>query len=242
MNSVTPNLVSLFEQLDAKFGRAQPGIAGTGNGYIPQPGGGISGGGFGGGGFGNGGGGSGNNGFGGFGGIGGGVIAKALICLGDKASDFPTLNHCIAQSLMRDVRQTLMPSYPQELIMTSIHVTVFYQQQIYNGCGESYRLTESGDLHVPPDYTDQYCGGPCLTETKLVLSCINDVLSNFIFYNRATVRDVKDTITAGCSYGPTRGDFNVAEHIQSYGSNSYKLSYPNLFGIVPLISMCILLF
>ncbi|XP_024993995.1 ATP-dependent RNA helicase A-like [Cynara cardunculus var. scolymus] len=175
--------------------RAQPGIAGTGNGYIPQPGGG---GGFGNGGGVGGGGGFGNGGgVGGLGGIGGGVIAKALVCLSDK---------------------------------------------IYSGCGESYRLTESGDLHVPLDYTNQYCSGPCLRETKLVLSCINDVLSNFVFYNRATVRDVRDTITAGCSYGPTRGDFNVAEYVRAYGSNSYKLSYPNLLVIVPFISICIILF
>ncbi|KVH96436.1 hypothetical protein Ccrd_001478 [Cynara cardunculus var. scolymus] len=164
---------------------------GTGNGYIPQPGGG---GGFGNGGGVGGGGGFGNGGgVGGLGGIGGGVIAKALVCLSDKASDFhPALNPCSVQSSMHD------------------------------------QLTESGDLHVPLDYTNQYCSGPCLRETKLVLSCINDVLSNFVFYNRATVRDVRDTITAGCSYGPTRGDFNVAEYVRAYGSNSYKLSYPNL--------------
>nr|XP_043639382.1 keratin, type II cytoskeletal 1-like [Erigeron canadensis] len=190
-----------------RLGRAQTGIAGTGIGYIPQPGSGAGGaGGFGGsgggGGFGNGGG-SGGGGFGsgggsgfgngvggGFGGIGGGSIAKALI---------------------------------------------------YSGCGESYRLTESGDLHIPSEYTDQYCGGVCLKETEQALNCINDVLSSFLFYNRATVRNVQDTINTGCSYGPTRGIFNVAEHIQTYGSNTYKLSYSILFGLVPLISICILL-
>ncbi|KAI3687164.1 hypothetical protein L1987_80857 [Smallanthus sonchifolius] len=98
-----------------RLGKAQTGIAGTGTGYIPQPGSGA------GGSFGDGLG-------GGLGGIGGGVIAKALVCLNDK---------------------------------------------IYSDCEESYRLTETGDLHVPPDYTDQYCGGPCLKETDLVLNCIN---------------------------------------------------------------------
>ncbi|KAI7727941.1 hypothetical protein M8C21_015483 [Ambrosia artemisiifolia] len=168
------------------LGKAQTGIAGTGIGYIPQPGSGA------GGGFGNGGGGG-----GGFGGIGTGAIAKALVCLNDK---------------------------------------------IYNECEESYRLTESGELHVPPDYTDQYCGGPCLKETDLVLNCINDVFSNFIFYNRATILIVKDTIKDGCSYGPSRGNFNVAEHIRANGGNSYKFSYPILFWLLLLISVFILLF
>ncbi|KAI3821774.1 hypothetical protein L1987_09346 [Smallanthus sonchifolius] len=171
-----------------RLGKAQTGIAGTGTGYIPQPGsgaGGSFGGGLGGG-FGNGGG-------GGLGGIGGRVIAKALVCLNDK---------------------------------------------IYSDCEESYRLTESGDLHVPPDYTDKYCGGPCLKETDLVLNCINDVFSNFLFYNRATINNIKDTIKTGCSYGPSRGDFNVAEHIQANGSNSYKFSYHILFWLLPFISVC----
>nr|GEU66081.1 retrovirus-related Pol polyprotein from transposon TNT 1-94 [Tanacetum cinerariifolium] len=108
---------------------------------------------------------------------------------------------------------------------------VCLNDKIYSNCEESYRLTQSGNLNVPPDYTDQFCGGACLKETDLVLNCISDVLSNFLFYNRATVRDVKDTIKAGCSFGPNRGDFNIADHIQSYGSNSFKFSYPILIGI-----------
>ncbi|KAL4579279.1 hypothetical protein LXL04_015417 [Taraxacum kok-saghyz] len=183
-------------------GKAQTGIAGTGIGYIPQPGGGGVG--NGGGGFGNGGGVFGNGGGGGIGGIGGGVLGNALVCLSDK---------------------------------------------IYSGCGEAYRLTESGEFNVPHEYTDQFCGGPCLKETNLVLNCLNDALSSFLFYNRATVRDVKDTLLSGCSSGPNRGnhgvvscDFNVAEHIQAYGNNSYKFSYSIEFWIVSMISIFIILF
>ncbi|XP_023765584.1 uncharacterized protein LOC111914074 [Lactuca sativa] len=113
--------------------------------------------------------------------------------------------------------------------------------KIYRGCGESYRLTESGELNVPPEYTNQFCGGPCFKETNLVLNCMNDALSSFLFYNRATVRDVKDTILSGCSSGPSRGDFNVAEHIQAYGSNSYKFSYSFLLWLVSFISISIIL-
>ncbi|KAK9080025.1 hypothetical protein SSX86_001700 [Deinandra increscens subsp. villosa] len=122
-------------------------------------------------------------------------------------------------------------------------VLVCLSDKIYSECELSYRLTERGDLHVPPDYTDQYCGGPCLKETDLVLNCINDVVSNFVFYNRATIINVKDTIKAGCGYGPSRGDFNVAEHLQANGSYSYKFSFPIIFWFLSfLISVRIILF
>ncbi|KAI3459235.1 hypothetical protein Pfo_015898 [Paulownia fortunei] len=88
-------------------------------------------------------------------------------------------------------------------------------KHIYSSCDEAYRLTENGELNVPPEYTDQYCNGPCLTETHLVLDCINGILKHFVFYNRATLKDVRETIESGCSYGPKRGDFNVAEHIRA---------------------------
>ncbi|KAL8249693.1 hypothetical protein R6Q59_006561 [Mikania micrantha] len=181
---LTPILL-LIAFYSFRLGKAQTGIAGTGIGYIPQPGSGSVG-----------------DRFGGDGdgddesrGIEGAVIAKALVCLNDK---------------------------------------------IYSECEESYRLTESGDLHIPPDYTDQYCGGPCVKETNLALNCISGLVNNFIFYNHATITNVKEAIKAGCSFGPSRGNFNVAEHIEA--DKSYKFSYPILFWLLPLISVCILLF
>lgn len=77
--------------------------------------------------------------------------------------------------------------------------------QIYSSCEESYRLTETGELHIPPEYTDQYCRGPCLEETHHVLNCLQNILSRFRFYNKATIRAVEETIKEGCSYGPKRG-------------------------------------
>ncbi|KAL0367788.1 UNVERIFIED_CONTAM: Acetate/butyrate--CoA ligase AAE7, peroxisomal [Sesamum radiatum] len=91
----------------------------------------------------------------------------------------------------------------------------FNDKYIYSSCDEAYRLTENGDLHVPPEYTDQYCNGPCLMETHHVLDCIDGILEHFVFYNRATLKDVRETIETGCSYGPKRGDFNVEEHIEA---------------------------
>ncbi|XP_062105037.1 uncharacterized protein LOC133816700 [Humulus lupulus] len=110
----------------------------------------------------------------------------------------------------------------------------FNGKHIYSSCEESYRLSESGNLEVPQEETEAFCGGPCLTETQLVLSCIDNILANFLFYNRATIQDVRDTIHAGCGYGPERGNFNVAEHIEAEDNNAQKVSNQILvaFGLI----------
>lgn len=81
-----------------------------------------------------------------------------------------------------------------------------YKFQIYNSCEESNRLKENGNLQVPPEKTEEFCEGPCLSETNLVLSCIESIFSDFLFANRATIPDIKETIKAGCGYGPERGN------------------------------------
>ncbi|XLT90331.1 hypothetical protein HN873_012006 [Arachis hypogaea] len=98
----------------------------------------------------------------------------------------------------------------------------FNDKYIYTTCEESYRLSERGDLNVPSEKTDEFCEGPCLTETNLVLSCLDNIFSHFIFYNKATIQDIKQTIQSACGYGPQRGDFNVAEHIQAEGNRGLK--------------------
>ena len=79
--------------------------------------------------------------------------------------------------------------------------------QIYSNCEESYRLTESGNLNVPPQKTDEYCGGSCLIETNLVLNCIDNIFAHFVFYNKATIQDVGDTVKSACGNGPERGSY-----------------------------------
>lgn len=98
--------------------------------------------------------------------------------------------------------------------------------QIYSSCGETHRLTQSGELNVPPEYTDQYCNGPCLSETTHVLDCIDGILKQFVFYNRATLNDVRETIKGGCSHGPKRGNFDVIEHIQAGDATKNVVSKP----------------
>ncbi|KAL8105407.1 uncharacterized protein LOC141678693 [Apium graveolens] len=111
----------------------------------------------------------------------------------------------------------------------------FNNNYVYSSCEESYRLTESGNINVPPEYTDQYCRGSCFSETNLVLNCIDDILSHFLFYNRASVWDVRATIKAGCSYGPKRGNFNVAEHIQARENSGDKGSKHLLLGLLSIM-------
>ncbi|XP_021730265.1 uncharacterized protein LOC110697219 isoform X2 [Chenopodium quinoa] len=120
----------------------------------------------------------------------------------------------------------------------------FHKKHLYSQCDESCRLTESGDLHVTHDHVDEFCSGPCLEETNLVLDCIDGIMDHFTFFNKATTRDVRDTILAGCGHGEKRGHFDVGEHIAddegSFNAGSLA-TIPVLSGIVILITGQLLL-
>lgn len=132
------------------------------------------------------------------------------------------------------------------------------KSQLYSSCEVAYRLTQTGKLNVPPEYADSYCGGPCLVETHLVLSCIENIMKHFVFYNKATIEDIRDTIKAGCGYGPERGillvyevaiflwfppqshnlilvspqgNFDVSEHLQFEENNAFKTANQILLGV-----------
>ncbi|WRX25161.1 Small GTPase superfamily [Theobroma cacao] len=88
----------------------------------------------------------------------------------------------------------------------------FNNRYIYTGCDEAFRLSESGNLNVPREATNIFCTGPCLAETQLVLQCVDNVLSDFTFYNKATVRDIRDVLRAG--------NFDVENYFQGEISKS----------------------
>ncbi|XP_004495669.1 uncharacterized protein [Cicer arietinum] len=92
-------------------------------------------------------------------------------------------------------------------------LSCFENNLIYVGCDDVYRLNPSGNIKVPPEATDFFCSGPCLTETHLLLDCIDNILSNFIFYNKANVQQMRYALNAGCSYSRQRGNFNLEEYI-----------------------------
>ncbi|XP_021899010.1 uncharacterized protein LOC110815496 [Carica papaya] len=98
---------------------------------------------------------------------------------------------------------------------------------IYSECEKEYRLNESGNLNVPFAANNIFCNGPCLVETQLVLNCVDNILSNFLFYNKATVRDLRNTVRAGCSFTSRRGNFNVGNYLQGEISRGNALSLPN---------------
>lgn len=77
--------------------------------------------------------------------------------------------------------------------------------QIYRECEDAWRLTLNGDLNIPVARTEEFCEGPCFSETHLALNCIDEIVHHFRFFNRATVYNIRETLKSGCSYGPERG-------------------------------------
>ncbi|XP_073275797.1 uncharacterized protein [Primulina huaijiensis] len=118
----------------------------------------------------------------------------------------------------------------------------FNDKHIYSSCNEAYRLTQTGELSVPPEYTDQYCNGPCIAETRHVLDCVDGIVKNFLFFNRATLSNLRDVINGGCSYGPKRGNFNVAEHFRSDESSASKAAGRAAVYVFVLVMMFHILF
>ncbi|KAK7277997.1 hypothetical protein RJT34_23018 [Clitoria ternatea] len=106
-------------------------------------------------------------------------------------------------------------------------LSCFDNKLIYAGCNEAYRLNPSGDINIPLEATDLFCSGPCLTETQLVLDCIDNILSNFIFYNKATVQQMRYALNAGCSYSRQRGNFNLGDFIGGEANDARKLPILN---------------
>ncbi|CAL0300948.1 unnamed protein product [Lupinus luteus] len=125
---------------------------------------------------------------------------------------------------------------PTQIISKSLLCFNDKYSQIYSSCEESCRLNENGNLNVARNKVDEFCKGPCLTETNLVLSCLDNIFSNFIFYNKATIQDIRETIESGCGYGPQRGNFNVAEHIQAVAqSKALKTTHYLLIGLALIL-------
>ncbi|XP_057549931.1 uncharacterized protein LOC130828131 [Amaranthus tricolor] len=125
-------------------------------------------------------------------------------------------------------------------------LSCFSPNNVYSSCGEEYRLTQSGYLNIPAPATNQFCYGPCLAETHRVLDCVDHSLSNFIFYNKATVNDIRTTLQAACGHTHERGNFNVEEYMQDYlqeeWSSANKTPLPNnFFTLIFAFSVLILM-
>ncbi|KAF3332897.1 hypothetical protein FCM35_KLT02474 [Carex littledalei] len=97
----------------------------------------------------------------------------------------------------------------------------FNDHYVYASCQESYRLTPQGSLNVPPQYTEEFCDGPCLEETNLVLKCIDNIMYSFRFYDGCSVRDVRYALTRGCGHSAGRGNFNALTNFQGGGIGGF---------------------
>lgn len=135
---------------------------------------------------------------------------------------------------------------------------IFAKSRIYSSCQEAYRLTQTGNLDVLPEYVDPYCSGPCLSETHLVLNCIENITKNFVFYNKATIERMFETqsrqdvamvpkevfyqfmklsscfgffhkVKFWCWCHP--GNFDVSEHLQAEQNNAYNTANQILLGL-----------
>lgn len=134
------------------------------------------------------------------------IVAKALLCFNDKyvRKTFIYM-HTLLQIMVQKLWHIFIGNFSLVILVLFCLIPFGQKSQVYSSCEESQRLSESGKLNVPPQNTDEYCSGPCLTETNLVLNCIENILANFEFYNKATIQDVRDTVEAACGNGPERG-------------------------------------
>ncbi|KAK6161032.1 hypothetical protein DH2020_002758 [Rehmannia glutinosa] len=170
----------------------------------------------------------------------------ASICKFGKAYDYPHLGAAgvVANEYLpkAEVEGETDQYFPQAGIIGTSSALIFTKalgclsdKHIYSSCEEAHRLTHSGELNVPPEYADEYCNGPCLTETNHVLDCIGGLFKGFIFYNRATLNDVRETIESGCGHGPKRGNFDVIQHIQADDASKIKVSNTVIYALTMMI-------
>uniref|UniRef100_A0A1J3HL89 DUF7731 domain-containing protein n=1 Tax=Noccaea caerulescens TaxID=107243 RepID=A0A1J3HL89_NOCCA len=110
---------------------------------------------------------------------------------------------------------------PPEIVAKALEC--LNEKHLYRECEEAWRLTLTGDLNIPGARTEEFCEGPCFSETHLALNCVYDILHNFRFFNRATVYNIRQTLNSGCSYGPERGDFNVLKHLEDEEENASEM-------------------
>ncbi|KNA14928.1 hypothetical protein SOVF_102880 [Spinacia oleracea] len=133
---------------------------------------------------------------------------------------------------------------PGQILIKAL--SCFNANKIYTRCTEAYRLTQSGYLNIPSAATDQFCYGPCLAETHLVLDCVDHSLSKFVFYNKATSNDIRATLQAACSHTHERGNFDVGEYMQEYLRDEWSsANLPplpnNLFTLISVSSALVLM-
>uniref|UniRef100_A0A0D9WFH7 DUF7731 domain-containing protein n=1 Tax=Leersia perrieri TaxID=77586 RepID=A0A0D9WFH7_9ORYZ len=101
----------------------------------------------------------------------------------------------------------------------------FDDHNVYSECNEEMRLGVEGAFHVGKERVEEYCGGPCLMETKMALQCVEEVAHDgFRFYSGASLPAVKAALDTGCGYTPERGTFEIRER-KNCGDEYYHYSH-----------------
>ncbi|XP_051142715.1 uncharacterized protein LOC127259425 [Andrographis paniculata] len=78
-------------------------------------------------------------------------------------------------------------------------------------CWDKYTLTDSGWLNVTHEDGHWFCTEGCAEHTGWVLDCLFHVKKDYWFANKATLRDITDTINLGCN--STQGFSGVSIHV-----------------------------
>lgn len=82
----------------------------------------------------------------------------------------------------------------------------------------------SGWLNVTSSDGKSFCAGGCAAHTRDVLLCLEHVKKDFYFANKATIRDLNETINNGCN--TSRGFTGVS----LYQSHGYRFSSTPVFA------------
>ncbi|KAK1316480.1 hypothetical protein QJS10_CPA05g00270 [Acorus calamus] len=71
----------------------------------------------------------------------------------------------------------------------------FDNKTVYNNCSSAIQSSINGTING----TAVICSKSCLAETFVILDCVNDILSNFKFFNNLTIPAVKAIFNAACN-------------------------------------------
>ncbi|CAK9182339.1 unnamed protein product [Ilex paraguariensis] len=98
-----------------------------------------------------------------------------------------------------------------------------YGTQISHSCPIKYVLTEEGWLNVTHGDGEEFCKAGCADHTRTVLTCIHLVKRDYWFANKATVKELYETINRGCNtsiaHRPTLWVFELfkGHHMTGWG-------------------------
>ncbi|KVH94126.1 uncharacterized protein LOC112518004 [Cynara cardunculus var. scolymus] len=74
-------------------------------------------------------------------------------------------------------------------------------QNVSSDCPGNFTLKIDGWLNISASETLAFCDGGCAQHTQAVLKCVWYVKDDFKFENKATIKNLNDTIISGCAQG-----------------------------------------